>query len=171
MAGGLMLAALGFAVLTRLADTGIAGVVAGSILLSLGLAPVFTLGTDLIVGAAPPEGAGAAAAFSETSSELGGALGIALLGSIGTAIYRGGMAGAGLEGVPPEAQNVARDTLGGATAEAARLSTEAGARLLETARAAFGHALQVTVAICALVSALTAILVLMTLRRIQSPAN
>jgi DHA2 family multidrug resistance protein-like MFS transporter len=168
MAGGLMLAALGFAVLTRLADTGIAGVVAGSILLSLGLAPVFTLGTDLIVGGAPPPGGGAGGGISETSSELGGALGIAILGSIGTAIYRGGMAGVGLEGVPPEAQNVARDTLGGATAEAAQLSTAAGAHLLETARAAFGHALQVTVAICAAVSALTAVLVLLTLRRVRA---
>jgi DHA2 family multidrug resistance protein-like MFS transporter len=78
------------------------------------------------------------------------------------------MAGAGLDGLPPEAQNVARDTLGGATAEAARLSTAAGARLLETARAAFGHALQITVAICAVVSALTAVLVLLTLRRLRA---
>jgi DHA2 family multidrug resistance protein-like MFS transporter len=70
--------------------------------------------------------------------------------------------------VPPEAQNVARDTLGGATAEAAQLSTAAGAHLLETARAAFGHALQITVAICAVVSALTAVLVLLTLRRLRA---
>ena len=59
---------------------------------SLGLAPVFTLATDLIVGAAPPERAGAASAISETGAELGGALGIAILGSIGTAVYRGAMA-------------------------------------------------------------------------------
>ena len=80
------------------------GLVIGSVLFSLGLAPVFTLGTDLVVGAAPPERAGAAAAISETSSELGGALGIAILGSIGTAIYRGDMALANLDGVPAEAR-------------------------------------------------------------------
>ena len=159
MGAGLVLAALGFAVVSRFAETGIAGLVTGSTLFSLGLAPVFTLGTDLIVGAAPPEGAGAAAAaISETSSELGGALGIAILGSLGTAIYRGGMARADLDGVPPQAWKVARDTLGGATAEAARLSAQAGAHLLETARAAFAHAMQVTTGICAVVSALTAVL-------------
>ena len=38
-------------------------------------------------GAAPPERAGAASAISETGSELGGALGIALLGSLATAVY------------------------------------------------------------------------------------
>jgi DHA2 family multidrug resistance protein-like MFS transporter len=75
MGGGLIFSALGFALLMRLAETGIAGLVTGSIMFSLGLAPVFTLGTALIVGAAPPERAGAAAAISETSSELGGALG------------------------------------------------------------------------------------------------
>src|SRR6266446_6203011 len=56
--------------------------VTGSLLVALGLAPVFTLATDVIVGAAPPERAGAASAISETGSELGGALGIALLGSL-----------------------------------------------------------------------------------------
>ena len=49
----------------------------------MGIAPVFTLATDLVVRSAPPEQAGAAASLSETSSELGRALGIAILGSIG----------------------------------------------------------------------------------------
>ena len=171
MGAGLALAAVGFAVLAHLDAWGLAGLVIGSVLFALGLAPVFTLGTDLIVGAAPTEGAGAAAAISETSSELGGALGIAILGSVGTAIYRGAMAKATLDGIPPEARRVARDTLGGASAEAARLADQAGAQLLETARTAFSQALQVTVIVCAVVSALTAVLVVVMLRRIRtSPA-
>jgi DHA2 family multidrug resistance protein-like MFS transporter len=170
MAAGLALAAVGFAVLLTLAETGIAGLVTGTILFSLGLAPVFTLSTDLIVGAAPLERAGAAAAISETSSELGGALGVAILGSVGTAIYRAAMARADLDGIPAQARTVARDTLGGATAAAAQLADQAGVRLLETARSAFAEALHTTVAICAVVSALTAILVLITLRRVRVPA-
>src|SRR5205807_8288742 len=59
------------------------------------LAPAFTLSTDLVIGSAPPERAGAAAALSETGSELGGALGIAILGTIGTGGYRSSMAHAG----------------------------------------------------------------------------
>jgi len=172
MGTGLAMSAVGFAVLVRLNATGMAGLVTGLALMSLGLAPVITLGTDLIVGAVPPEGAGAAAAISETSSELGGALGVAILGSVGTAIYRSAMAGAALVGVPAQARKIARDTLGGATAAAARLGEPVGARLLETAREAFTHALQVIVGICAVVSALTAIFVVLTLRRIRiTPAE
>jgi MFS transporter, DHA2 family, multidrug resistance protein len=170
MAAGLAFAAVGFAVLTQLAAWGLPGFVIGSIIFSVGLAPLFTLGTDLIVGAAPPEGAGAAAAISETSSELGGALGIAILGSVGTAIYRAAMATAALDGVPPEARQAARDTLGGASAEAARLAGPAGAQLLETARSAFGQAMRFTALVCAIVSALAAVLVVVMLRRVRTPA-
>jgi DHA2 family multidrug resistance protein-like MFS transporter len=170
MGAGLVLSAAGFAVVTRMVDDGIGSLVLGSVMFSLGLAPVFTLGTDLIVGAAPRERAGAAAAISETSSELGGALGIAILGSIGTAIYRGDMARATLAGVPPEASMAARDTLGGAAAAAAQLPGRPGIQLLETARGAFSHALQVTVAICAVVSLVTALLAVFMLRRIRSDA-
>lgn len=88
MTGGLVLAAAGYLLLTQVGSTsGPLVLVAGMVLQSLGLAPVFTLTNDLVIGAAPPERAGAAAGISETASELGGALGIALLGSLATAVY------------------------------------------------------------------------------------
>ena len=58
-------------------------------LFSLGLIQVITLAADLMVGSVPPERAGVASGLNETSADFGGALGIAVLGSIGTAIYRG----------------------------------------------------------------------------------
>jgi DHA2 family multidrug resistance protein-like MFS transporter len=85
-AGGMALAAVGFAVLTQVG--GLAELVAGTALLSLGLGPVFTLAADLVVSAAPPERAGAASAILETSSEFGSAAGIAILGSVGYAVFR-----------------------------------------------------------------------------------
>jgi DHA2 family multidrug resistance protein-like MFS transporter len=54
---------------------------------SVGMAPLFTLTNDFILAAAPPERAGAASGISETASELGGALGIALFGSLATAVF------------------------------------------------------------------------------------
>ena len=97
MTGGLVLAAAGYILLTKVSLTSGPGVlVAGMVLQSLGLAPVFTLTNDLVIGAAPPERAGAAAGISETASELGGALGIALLGSIATAVYGNAFASATL---------------------------------------------------------------------------
>jgi len=88
MTAGLAVAALGYLLLTHVSWTSGPGIlVAGMVLQSLGLAPVFTLTNDLIIGHAPPARAGAAAGVSETASELGGALGIALLGTLGTAVY------------------------------------------------------------------------------------
>jgi MFS transporter, DHA2 family, multidrug resistance protein len=84
IATGLALAAGGFVIL---AIDGLGALATGYALLSVGVALVVTLSTDAIVGAAPAERAGAASALSETSTELGGALGIALLGSIGAAVY------------------------------------------------------------------------------------
>lgn len=165
MAGGLVLAAIGFAVLTQVGGPdGLAALVTGYILFSVGLAPVFTLATDLIVGTAPPERAGAASAVAETSSELGGALGIAILGSIVTAIYRSAMASAVPGNVPHQGANAARDTLGGALATARQLPDETGAALLGTAREAFGQAFETTAIICALVALAAAMLATILLR-------
>ncbi|EGD55102.1 MFS transporter [Gordonia neofelifaecis] len=53
----------------------------------IGYGVVFSLVTDIVVGSAPPEQSGAASAISETSFELGTALGLALLGSLATAVF------------------------------------------------------------------------------------
>src|SRR4029453_8337084 len=104
MTAGLLLAAVGFGVVACVDTTsGLALLVVGLVTYSLGLAPVFTLSNDLVIGSAPPERAGAAAALSETGSELGGALGIALLGSLGMALYRHRMSDALHAGIPAHA--------------------------------------------------------------------
>ena len=93
MAGGLVLAAAGYVLVTLVEPSqGPRLLVAGMVLQSLGMAPVFTLTNDLIIGNAPPAQAGAASGISETASELGGALGIALLGSLATAVFGAALA-------------------------------------------------------------------------------
>jgi DHA2 family multidrug resistance protein-like MFS transporter len=146
-------------------DSGLTVLIIGSIIYSLGLSPVVILATDLIVGSAPVERAGAASAISETSSELGGALGIAIFGSIGTAIYRLAMWDAVPDGLPAEAMEAARSTLGGAVAVAGQLPLSA--QLLAAARAAFIRAFELTAAISAVVSLVTAIGVMVLLRRVR----
>ena len=82
MVAGSTLAAVGFGLLTQVdVSSGLTILVIGSVLFTLGAAPVGTLATDAIVGSAPPEKAGAASGISETTAELGGALGIAVLGA------------------------------------------------------------------------------------------
>jgi DHA2 family multidrug resistance protein-like MFS transporter len=166
--GGLALAAIGFGLLTQIDDRpSFAILAAGLVISSLGLAPVFTLATDFVVGSAPPKRAGAASAISETSGELGGALGIAILGSIGTAVYRTELARTIPASIPPEAQEVARDTLGGAIGISSQLPGGLGSLLLEAARGSFVQGLQLTVLISVAVAAVAAVLVFVTLRNVQ----
>jgi len=171
MTGGLALAAVGFGLLTQL-DTGrgagLAVLVAGSVVFSLALAPVDTLATDLAVGAVPARRAGAASAISETSAEVGGALGIAILGVIGTAAYRGRVADAVPAGVPAAASDAARDSLGGAVAAAGQLSSQVGDLLLGAARQAFTQGLHLAFAISAAVAVGVAILAAVLLREVRA---
>ena len=168
MTAGLAVAACGFLLLTQLdGATGLALLVTDSVVFSLGLAPVDTLAADLAVGAAPAQRAGAASALSETGAELGGALGIAILGVVGTAAYRGQIADALPSGVPPEAAAAARDTLGGAVAAAGQLPDPLGEALLEAARQAFVEGLHVAFAVSAAAAIGAAILAAVVLRGVQ----
>src|SRR4051812_8981295 len=165
MGAGLVVAAAGFLLLAQVdATSGIGLVVASTSIFALGLSPVSALANDIIIGAAPPERAGAASAISETCSELGGALGIAILGSIGTAIYRRAMAGPLIDGIPYEASVAARDTLGGAVATAAQLPG-IGVALLDMARNAFTKGLQVTALTSAVLVLAMAVVAIVSLRR------
>jgi MFS transporter, DHA2 family, multidrug resistance protein len=169
MAAGLVLAALGFAVLTQSATSaGLGALIIGMVLYSLGISPVVILATDLIVGCAPIEKAGAASAISETSSELGGALGIAILGSIGVAVYRSVMADGIPEGLAPEAAAAARATLGGAVELAERLPAQLRMEVLATARAAFARGFEIAAIVSAGIALLMAPVAGMLLRE-RSP--
>ena len=129
---------------------------------------MFTLTNDLIIGSAPPERAGAAAGLSETAAEFGGAVGIAVFGSIGVAIYRGAMAGAVPEGVPVGAARAARDTLGGTIEVAGQLPGQLGAALVDAAREAFTAGLHVAATISAIGSIGIAVLVMTLLRHVRT---
>jgi MFS transporter, DHA2 family, multidrug resistance protein len=167
--GGIVVAIVGIALITQVgAGDGPGPLVAGLILLSLGLSPLFTLAADLAIGSAPPERAGAAAGISETSSELGGALGLAILGTIGTAVYRGEAAETLPEGVPPESAATASDTLGGAVEVAGRLPQSLGADVLESGREAFMQGMQVAVSVSGLLIVAAAVFVARLLRRGQA---
>ena len=169
ISAGLVIAAVGFGVLSQIDRASpLAAIVIGSVIYSLGISPAIILATDIIVGCAPVERAGAASAISETSSELGGALGIAILGSIGTAVYRMRMAAAMPNGVPSDAREIARGTLGGATAVAERLPDQLGAALLGTARDAFAQAFVATAVVNAVIVLAAAIAATLMLRRTES---
>jgi DHA2 family multidrug resistance protein-like MFS transporter len=111
--GALLVAAVGLAGIGWAATSaGFWGLGIALAVLGLGVGVAMTLSTDAVVTAVPKERAGAASSIAETAYEMGGALGIAVLGSIQLARYR-----ANLElgpGTDPGAAAAARDSLAGA---------------------------------------------------------
>src|SRR5690606_13327243 len=90
IAGALGFSVLGYLFLAMLGNqsSGIVWVTAAFALIYLGLGAIAALGTDLVVASVQPDKAGSASAMSEMVQELGLALGIALLGSLATVVYR-----------------------------------------------------------------------------------
>ncbi|MEV0248297.1 MFS transporter [Nocardia sp. NPDC050712] len=156
---GMALAGIGLLMMTLLtADGGYGLALAASVVCSLGLAPVFGITTEIIVGSAPPEQAGAASGVSETGAELGGALGISILGSISIAIYRGDLTTTLPADLPADAARSARDTLGAAVEVAAGVPGALGDSVLHAARDAFLHGVHITAGIAGIASLLIAAL-------------
>jgi DHA2 family multidrug resistance protein-like MFS transporter len=168
VAVGLTVAAIGLAMLSQVGVDSLPLLLLGSFVMAVGISPVITLATDIIVGSAPPEQAGAASGISETSAEFGGALGIAVLGSIGTAVYRNQVTAHLPADVTPAAAAATRETLGGAVAAATQLPEPVAASLLGAAREAFVQGLQLSSLIGAVGLAGTAVLVAFLLRSIPS---
>ncbi|MEW9805528.1 MFS transporter [Mesorhizobium sp. ZMM04-5] len=172
MAGGYAVTAASFLLMAQAASTGsLHLLVASYVVMSFGLAPIFTLSTDLIIGTVPPERAGTAAGLAETSSEFGGALGIAILGSIVTAIYASGMAAFDSGGLSSDVVAAVRETIGGAVAEAANVGGAAGDLLLAEAREAYAAAFRSVALVCAVVSLLAGLVALLVLGRVKPDAG
>ncbi|WP_432107933.1 MFS transporter [Streptomyces sp. AA1529] len=113
----------------------------GGVLLVVGVGAglAFTVTADVILSTVPKEQAGAASAVSETAYELGAALGIALLGSVVTGVYR---SFGTPPGVSPDAAEHARQSLGEAVRTADALPAAAGTGLLDAARDSFTEGLR-----------------------------
>lgn len=166
IAGGLVLTAIGYVLLVQVESSGsLALLVAGFVIAFLGGGPMGALGTNLVVSAAPPEKAGSAASTSETSTHLGIALGIAILGSVGNAVYRGQVEVP--EGVPAEAADAARESVSSAVAVVGELPAGPGAQLLSSARDAFTAGLNVASIVGLVLFVVLAALAATALRNIQ----
>ena len=122
--------------------------------LGVGAGMASTAASAVILSSAPPERASGAVAVQETAYELGGALGVAILGSVMTARYRAELDG--LPGLPADA----RESLPAAAEIAARAGNDAGAALLGAAQQAFLDGLSVTLVVAAAVTAAIAVVAL-----------
>ncbi|MYS57128.1 hypothetical protein GTW46_44995 [Streptomyces sp. SID6013] len=163
---GLAAAAGGYVLLSMLGvNEAMALAFAGGALLGGGVGMAETLTNDVIVGTAPAEKAGAAAGISETGYELGGALGTAVLGSIGTGLYRDQVLDGLPAGTPDALADAATQTLAAAGQAAAHLPADQAGRFLSLVNGAFVDAMTQTFAVAALLVSAAALAAFLTLRR------
>ncbi|SEQ31171.1 MFS transporter, DHA2 family, multidrug resistance protein [Lentzea albida] len=150
VAVGLLLGALGL-VLVAVAENAdhVLWLAAALLPLGLGIGVAMTLTTDAVVSAVPSERAGAASAISETAFEFGGALGIALLGSTVTLVYRASL------DLPADLPGPARAAVQDSLATAVNT---AGPGVVEAAREAFTTAMQVTSVAAAAITVIAALI-------------
>ncbi len=167
-AGMLLLAAMLAAFLWFEPDTHVI-ILSGTVLFtSYSMGNIMAPSTDALMGAVPEAKAGIASAMNDVSRQVGGALGVAIVGSVFASAYRSRMEDA-VAGLPPEAAAVTEDSVGGAVQIAASIPGEAGIALLEAARASFTEALGIGAAVAAGVAVVGSVLVLRFMPPVHLP--
>ena len=161
--GGFASISLGFAVLATVSPTSpYLLIVLALVLLAGGMAMSIAPATGAIMSSVPINKAGVGSAVNDTTRELGGALGIAILGSIVASSYRDRFDTAGL---PDEAAELAGESMGGALRVGQSMGDAAGAELIQRAGVAFTDAVNVAFGASALVALIVGSLVLLAGRR------
>jgi DHA2 family multidrug resistance protein-like MFS transporter len=134
------------------------------LLSGIGMGMAMTVTADTVLASVPKDRSGAASAIAETATELGGALGMAVLGSVLNAVYRNTLDLPG--GLPAPAASAARDSLGAALQAAANLPATVAAQVSEAAREAFVDGMHAALVCSAGLAALVAVFALVTLRNV-----
>ncbi|MCY1140957.1 MFS transporter [Actinoplanes sp. Pm04-4] len=168
---GLLLVAAGLAVWLFIGqDTPIWVVGAAFFIMGTGMANVMPPATESIMAALPREKAGVGSAVSNTIRQLGGALGVAVLGAVLSSVYRGNLGNA-TDGLPAQAADAARESISGAYGVAEQAGAAAPA-LISQANAAFLDAMHYAAIgsmVFALLGALVAVLWLPGKRPASAP--
>jgi hypothetical protein len=145
---------------TTTTSTGYGRVAEVLMLIGFGMGAVMAPATEAIMGALPRAKAGVGSAVNDTIRQIGGALGVAVLGSILSSVY-GERLGGTIDGQP--VPGAAKDGLGRALAVATHLPGQAGTALAHAARTAFIHGMDTTLLVACGVAATGALLALVWL--------
>ena len=114
-------------------DTTYTEIASQMVVLGLGLGATTAAATESIMGSLPVDKAGVGSAVNDTTRELGGTLGVAIIGSVFTSLYVGSLdqTGGVFAQLPPEAQTATRDSVAGAGRVARELGPNAPAFLAQ----------------------------------------
>jgi len=163
VASGLVIVAAGMGVLSRLHAHSSYGLLAGSlVVLAAGMSLTMAPSTASIMSALPLGKAGVGSAMNDTTREIGGALGVAVLGSLLASHYTHRLQPL-LHGLPVTARGMATSSVGGALNVASRAGGHAGATLASGARSAYVNAMSSTVLVAGAVALLAAAIIAMVL--------
>ena len=161
VAAGLALVGVSLGAFTSVdADTDYMTKVAGALtFMGVGMGLAMAPATDSIMGSLPRAKAGIGSAMNDVVRELGGTLGVAVLGSVLSTSYASGMDGA-TSGLPHGAAEAASDSVGGAHEVAADMAGGAGAKLIAVADQSFIEAMNTASSVAAVVALVGAIVAL-----------
>jgi EmrB/QacA subfamily drug resistance transporter len=139
VATGLGLMAAGLAVMAAsTVGSGLGHYILATVLMAAGMGFAMAPATDSIMGALPADQAGVGSAVNDTTREIGGVLGVAVLGSVASSTYAHQVAG-GVSALPHEAGDTARSSLAGALSVAQQIGGPSGSHVADAAREAFIH--------------------------------
>jgi len=154
---GLGLIAIGMAVFSQVqTDSSLVLIYASILPLAAGMATTMTPLTTLIMSSVPLGKAGVGSAMNDTTRELGGALGVAVLGSVVTSQFTSSLTPA-ISGLPAQARSVADSGLAGALRVAGELGGSAGADLANAAKQSFVDGLSAAAIVATVVVVIAAV--------------
>lgn len=139
-------------------DTGYVQLVLTMMVMAGGMALTMTPMTTQLMAAVPLNRAGMGSATNDTTRELGGALGVAVLGSLVTSQYTAGVEGA-VANLPGAAREAAEGSLGAVVALVDQGVVAADAPLVDVAKQAFVDGLGIAATVGAVIVALAAVAV------------
>ncbi len=135
---GFLIAAVGMGFLSQVSSVGASylSMLTGLIIMAAGMGVAMSPATDSIMGSVPVNKAGIGSAMNDTTRQIGGALGVAVLGTIMNNVYLNQVTGLKQQ-IPPEAYAAVTNSVQGAHAIATRIGAPAGSLITGMADKAF----------------------------------
>src|SRR5262249_27761752 len=151
VAGGMLVAGISMVLMTTFdVDSSVLHVILVTMVLGVGMAYVMAPATESIMGALPREKAGVGSAMNDTTRQVGGAIGVAVFGSIVSSRFSSQMSAALDHVIPSRLLDVAKDSVGAALG-VARTSPRSGPRIADVARASFVSGMHIAVLVGAVI--------------------
>ncbi|GAB3473501.1 DHA2 family multidrug resistance protein-like MFS transporter [Amycolatopsis cihanbeyliensis] len=167
ISGGIAGIIIPFAMFSQLGtDSSPTTLIVGFAIMGLCEGPLLSLGTNLVVGSAPPEKAGSSASMTQVANEAGSSLGVAVMGSVGAAVYVAQLDDTAPAGLSGDAVEAARENVASALTVASDLPPQLGDQLATAAKDAFASGMNVFAIVCMAILVVAAVVIAALLKHV-----